>query len=1234
MLTVRNAFKIFLVTGSTFSMACQNTMEVPGPAAEPEFSQPVNQPLHFTAETKIRWTDSLSIKPSIKKFEFKRLPSKYYDSSGFMPFQKKPEEIHFDLDKLRDTVFNYETLPSIPLRFETTVLEPPRVIKSVHPHIKSGISEFIYEFGDPFIGNNMDVVYADSRGLIWIASRQGLYCYDGENLLEYMSGLAKNPVSAILEDDDGKIWLGTHNNGLFVLDLKSGTKSYVGISMGQKDYSVGNMFLDRQKRIWFATDNHSAEAGNPVFIIDQTTRVMKKLAREQGVANGSGMIQDSTRKIWMGSFGEGINIIDLDKGKIKYLDKTNGLSDDTLVEVRDYNGNGFITAGFHGALIKVDIDRSAIVNYGQTQGFKIEDNIYIRKIFRDRQGNIWICDFGRKRPGFGIEIVDPIRGAIKYINNAEGLGADHIADMTEDRNGQVWVGTKSGLNIIPATNNSLKHIGKDDITTLAEDTHGNIWIGVIGSGIKILDTISGVAKIFNASSGLSSDAINNMDNFNGSIFIETAGGLDMVDSSFSTIDHIGKAQGLAKDTVGHAFKDREGRIWIAGRVGFDMVNMQKDKMFHIGAAQSLKMNTVDYVRQDGEDNLWISNSSMGVCILNMKKNTLRYIDNLPGIKTNNVKFLLPDKQGNMWIGARGGLYMINAKRDSVLWFSKREGLAGDRIISLNKYDNCIYVGSNDGGLTILTPPGFSENNKWKTMSFGKSQGISKNVTTQGSDIITKDGRFMWGDKGISVLRKTLQEQDSVRTYISGIDLLNKPLFFTNKSIPEIYGDTIWSAGKDTFFIRNSSFGFDTYNAQRKMKWDSVYGRYNMPLNLQFPYDENYLQFHFVQESNSPKDTVWYRYILEGIDKKWSDKTFNTSSENYLNLPSGNYIFKATSLSNGKWSEAASFSFRILPPWWKTGWAYSIFSLALIGLVWLFINYRSKQLLRQNRLLEEKVKLRTQELVEEKEKVESTLSELKTTQAQLVQSEKMASLGELTAGIAHEIQNPLNFVNNFSDVNKELLFEMKDEINKGNLKEAGDIADNVIENEQKINHHGRRADAIVKSMLQHSQFNTGKMESADINALADEYLNLAYHGLRAKEKSFKATLKTDYDATIGKVLFIPQDIGRVLLNLYNNAFYAISEKDRLQIEGFQPTVWVATKKKNGGIDISVRDNGNGIPSKVLDKVFQPFFTTKPTGQGTGLGLSLSYDIVKAHRGELKIITKEGEGAEFLIHIPTV
>jgi two-component system NtrC family sensor kinase len=309
--------------------------------------------------------------------------------------------------------------------------------------------------------------------------------------------------------------------------------------------------------------------------------------------------------------------------------------------------------------------------------------------------------------------------------------------------------------------------------------------------------------------------------------------------------------------------------------------------------------------------------------------------------------------------------------------------------------------------------------------------------------------------------------------------------------------------------------------------------------------------------------------------------------------------------------------------------YALLGVALVLLTVGFILWRANDRRKKSFALLEKQKAETDF---QKDKAEQTIKVLKATQAQLIQSEKMASLGELTAGIAHEIQNPLNFVNNFSEVNKELIAEMDEAIRNGNLEEVKGIAKNIADNQEKINQHGRQADAIVKNMLQHSRKSTGQKEPIDINALCEEYLRLAYHGIRAKDKSFNAKFEIHSDSSVGKIYVVPEDMGRVMLNLINNAFYAVNERSKRSTNDYEPTVTLTTKKTGERIFISVKDSGNGIPDAIKDKIFQPFFTTKPAGQGTGLGLSLSYDIVKTHGGELRVETVEGEGSEFIVSLP--
>ncbi len=374
-------------------------------------------------------------------------------------------------------------------------------------------------------------------------------------------------------------------------------------------------------------------------------------------------------------------------------------------------------------------------------------------------------------------------------------------------------------------------------------------------------------------------------------------------------------------------------------------------------------------------------------------------------------------------------------------------------------------------------------------------------------------------------------------------------------------------------------------------------------------DAYYSLFNYAERFKDYKKALEYRLIYDSLDKETNKAGVAKNSERIRIDYDQKKKDLAAQIELSKKDNAAKRSRDLL---------YTGIVLFMLLAAFLFWNNRQKQ--------------------KAKNKIEFAYSDLKSTQQQLIQSEKMASLGELTAGIAHEIQNPLNFVNNFSEINKELIGELVEEVDKGNTEEVKAIANDIKENSEKINHHGRRADAIVKGMLQHSRSSSGVKEPTDINDLCDEYLRLSYHGLRAKDKSFNATMKTDFDESIGKINIIPQEIGRVILNLLTNAFYAVGEKKTLrQAQGdtsYEPTVSISTQKINDKVAIKITDNGNGIPQNIVDKIFQPFFTTKPTGQGTGLGLSLSYDIIKAHGGEIKAETKEGEGTSFMLFLSNV
>jgi signal transduction histidine kinase len=429
-----------------------------------------------------------------------------------------------------------------------------------------------------------------------------------------------------------------------------------------------------------------------------------------------------------------------------------------------------------------------------------------------------------------------------------------------------------------------------------------------------------------------------------------------------------------------------------------------------------------------------------------------------------------------------------------------------------------------------------------------------------------------------------------------------------------FGRLLTPAERDSMRVKFSNVSFSGI-----ADWNPI------PQGLVLPHEHNNISFNFNAIETGRNHLVKYQYMMEGYDHHWSPAT-TVATASYGNMYEGKYTFMLKAQSpEGVWSEPLTYTFHVRPPWWRTWWAYAGYAILFLWGLRMFSMYRERHLRFEKEKLELKVKHRTQML-------EDAIDTLKNTQAQLIQSEKMASLGELTSGIAHEIQNPLNFVNNFSQLNRELIDDLHDEINKGNIGEVREISNDLKENMERIFQHGKRADAIVKGMLQHTRVSTGQKEPVEINSLANEYLKIAFHVIQGKEKDLHIELETQFDTSIGNISVIPQDIGRVLLNLYNNAFYAVAEKRKKLGSAYLPVVSVTTNNKGANVEILVRDNGLGIPVAIKDKIFQPFFTTKPPGEGTGLGLSLSYDVIKAHQGTLQVESRAGEYTEFIISLP--
>lgn len=1203
--------------------SCTSSNEVPFPEKELGYSQPVSAPLQFNAPVKIKWETARSgaVKPVVKHLDIAALPASVYDSNSFQPFLKAPEEVSFDFKNLPEKIIDLSKLPSKKIQFKTSLIPPAPAVTALPPVQQKNRSIAIADLGGPqgLPAKFITSLLRDDNGLMLIASQEGIFEYDGQKI---QTLLPANPNAGIVGgmalDKQGKLWYVTTNRTIGVIDRQNGTLS-VSNAVGGYRNNITNITKDQEGNFWLFNS-----VDTTVSIINPETGTYRSLSKKEGLQDKGvfEIIEDAEKNIWISSFTAGLLMINPKTGISKYFNNQNGLSCDSLMAIKEDKNGHIWVANAKAGIDEIDVKAGKIKHYTTAQG--INEKFKFR-LFFDEYNRLWVTD-----PN-GVLLLDLVNNQYRNILPKDGLFDGNVLSITTDLQKRIWLGTRNGLNIIDNGAASAHMFGTTQAISTMQDITGNVWLAT-DKGIRIINTEKNQIRTFNKTNGLSDDFIQSFGTFNNKIWITSDGGLEIIDPVNKTLEHMGKKEGLVNDTIYVVLKDMAGNTWLTGPSnGVDLIDSAKKTIRHADRKLGLSDNTILDVKEDNDGRVWLANRSKGIDVYDHATGEIKNLNNQPGLKDVCNKMMLKDGYGRMWVGTDKGIYVIDNKLGTITPITVKEGLSSDRVLSVLAYQDKILVGTNKAVNIITTPaPAYAKgsdtsNHKWKIETLRKSTNLTRELATAWStDAITREGVYLWGDVGMSIIHHFQVDTDSFPTHITGLNVMATPQYFVNQ-YESAASDTVWTS--DSFYIKGQKPLPMGYTSNHDLHWDSVTGAYNIPVNLVIPHTSNYLQFHYAQANAGRRDTTWYTYILEGIDKKWSLPTSSISSENYLNLPPGHYTFKVSSKApDGKWGAPATFSFIISPPWYNTWWAYLIFILLGIGILRVYIIYRSRMLQKENRILEEKVAHRTQQL-------QKSLEDLKSTQTQLIQSEKMASLGELTAGIAHEIQNPLNFINNFSEVNTELIEEMQQEIEKGNLPEVKAIANDIKENEQKITFHGKRADGIVKGMLQHSRNNTGTKEPTNINTLADEYLRLAYHGLRAKDKSFNATMQTDFDEHIGSINIVSQDIGRVILNLITNAFYAVTDKKKKGIEGYIPTVFVGTKRTPDKIMITVRDNGMGIPQKVIDKIFQPFFSTKPTGEGTGLGLSMSYDIVtKVHHGELKVNTVEGEFAEFTIILP--
>ena len=1094
-------------------------------------------------------------------------------------------------------------------------------------------------------GLSLDQIYCgflDGKGNLWFGTNGGGICkYDGERFVTYTTsnGLAYNLIWCIGEDADGNLWIGTDGGGVSKFDGRQ-FRNYT-TKDGLAHNVVLSMLKDSKGNLWFGT------FGGGVSKFDG--KQFTNYSQSQGLGNNtvSGIAEGKNGDIWFSTRGGGVSRFN-GAGFINYSVK-DGLADNYVRNVfKDAKGDLWFGTNNGVSLYDGEVFRSFSTENGLV-------NNTVVSISGDRAGNIWI--------GTADGVSKYRQGQFLNYTTEQGLATDRVTSITEDSKGNIWFGTFgggiskfSGERLVNFT--TAQGLPNNVVYSITEDNTGGLWFGTNGGGASRYDG-KGFANYSKDQGMLSNEIFCIAKDSKGNLWFGSSGaGASKFDGKVFT--HYTTAQGLANNTVFKILEDAKGNIWF-GTSGGGVSRFDGKSFTTYTTVQGLAGNVVFTIFEDRQRNLWFGTLGGGVSMFD--GNRFVNYTTKQGLADNAVFAINQDSSGDIWLGTQEGLNLLRSqvlekfqesmRKKQVFTqplfetFTTREGLPNNFITQVVEGSGgTLYIGSNLGmcELQPVLEPTTGQKNWTVGSIYNSKTGYPIKDVNSGSGAMFIDTKgMMWigtGSDKTGLVRFDPKSGGTLKgtapylqiksiklsnTYLSWSSLLARgrsedkdSSIAMQRNAEEVttFGRLLTPAERDSMGMAFKDLSFTGIG-----KWNPI------PENLVLPHAHNNISFNFNAIETGRSQLVRYQYMLKGYDEHWSPPGSGTTAS-YGNMYEGRYTFMLKAQSpEGVWSEPLTYTFRVLPPWWRTWWAYAAYLVLFLWGLRMFSLYRERHLRFENEKLELKVKHRTQML-------EDTIDTLKTTQAQLIQSEKMASLGELTAGIAHEIQNPLNFVNNFSELNRELIGDLHHEIEAGNINEVKEISNDLLQNLEKITHHGKRADAIVKGMLQHSRMSTGQKEPVDINGLASEYLKIAAHVIREKEEGLHPDIHTQFDASIGKISVIPQDLGRVLLNLYNNAFYALAEKRNRLGDAYLPSLSLSTRNTGGHIEIRVRDNGMGIPVDIKDKIFQPFFTTKPTGVGTGLGLSMSYDIVKAHQGTLRVESEAGVYTEFIITLPAL
>jgi signal transduction histidine kinase/ligand-binding sensor domain-containing protein len=1213
-----------------FLASCHTKTETPFPENPSGFIEPKTQPFEFPEFKPFKWNelgkDSMPTVTKIK-FNLENYPSSHFSTYPFKPLKSPITKTPINWENPEEIQINLDTIKNIDVPYVKYILAEPEITNLGTLTKSDGTTSGIIRIGqsEGLIGNAIYSIYDDQKGSIWFSSEKGVHRFTGDQFENY-SFILRNldgnidPVVDIGETSSGKIMMVANASGLYLVDP---------ILKLVEHFKIGNSYTrgieDDNGNFWFGN------TAQGIVLLDPKERQMKymnTLNQKLGIFS-AGVFMDSQKNIWMG-YGGSLVILNPQKNVFRILGQKEGMLLNSIVYefLEDREGTIWLSSFDEKNAFGISLKEKTLYQIGAEHGFYTG-----AKAFNiDSKNRLWITDNDT------ITIIDREKNLLKKIPTGADFRSSGLpSGSITDSNGNIWIGTTSkGVLLINPTGMLSQHFDKtsglasNDTWGIGEDYKGRIWLAEY-DGINVYDPNLERLYLVKFPENLSFNDQRSISILkNNKILVGGVRGFIIIDPELEEAELFKFDQTVAR-IFWKGLETADGNIWLGSLDGLFKYNPTEKSFSYIDEYSGLASNRVWLVEEDKKGNIWLGND-LGINILNKEKDKVSYLGKFDGLTSDYVSMITQTDDGEILAGSDNGFSIINLDSMSITNVLPENGMLPPVMYDMITMKDDILIGSENGIVIVNRPTTRNPDQKWRFSRFSKPEGFPFNDYNQATAILTSSGTMWWAAAPILSVINQNAELDTLspEIFISNVKVMDQSPQFVNSTFIKNQlneGDTIWNS-EQTAFFEKSSFPSDSSEVDySQIQWDSLDLANQLPIGMTVPYDLNSFNFSFINPSIQGRDKIVYRYILEGADENWSEPSAANNSKNYYNLVPGEYEFKvATSGFNGVWSEPASFKFTILPPWWQTWGAYLLFAALFAALVYVIVYVRSQLLKKENRILEEKVNHRTKQL---KEKID----ELKNTQTQLIQSEKMASLGELTAGIAHEIQNPLNFVNNFSEVNTELLDELKEEIETGNMEEVNALVKDIIENEEKINFHGKRADAIVKGMLQHSRSSNGQKAPSDLNALADEYLRLSYHGLRAKDKSFNATLETDFDENMPMIEVVSQDVGRVILNLITNAFHAVADKKKtLNGTEFNPTVKVSTKNFDDHVEIIISDNGNGIPESVRQKIFQPFFTTKPTGQGTGLGLSLSYDIMRSHGGEIQVDSESGSGAKFKLILP--